>query len=138
MKFQRHPWTDEPEINFIPLIDVLLVLLIFLTATTTFTRFSELSINLPTAAADEAKMAEISVEITASGQYSVNGIGLAEPGPEALLRALRTAAADADTPLLVLYADAQAAHQTVVDVMQAARAAGISRLSFAARQAGPP
>ncbi len=134
MRFQRDHALDEPEINLIPLIDVLLVLLIFLTATTTFTRFSELAVNLPTAAAQESRLAEIAVEVTADGRYAVDGAAVATGQAGTLVQTLRSAAAGHDTPLLVVYADAQATHQAVVDVMQAAREAGISRLSFAARQ----
>lgn len=135
MKFQRSSWVDEPEINLIPLIDILLVLLIFLTATTTFTRFSALAVNLPSAAAEESKPAEISLEVTADGRYGVNGATVVALQPQALALALRQAAAAHGDPLLVVYADAQATHQSVVDAMQAAREAGIARLSFAAKQA---
>lgn len=140
MRFQRDTAPDEPEINLIPLIDVLLVLLIFLTATTTFARYSELPINLPAAAAEPVETAETTVEVSADGRYAVNGKAVAMGAAGALADALRTATAGSASPLLLIHADAQASHQAVVDVMQAARDAGISRLSFAAKRpaaAGP-
>src|SRR5690606_29955706 len=121
MRFQRDIEPDEPEINLIPLIDVLLVLLIFLTATTTFARYSELPVNLPAASANPVDTAEMAVEISADGRYAVNGAAVAMGERRALASALRAATAGKDDPLIVIYADAQAAHQAVVDVMQAAR-----------------
>src|SRR5690606_12449968 len=137
MSFQRDIAPDEPEINLIPLIDVLLVLLIFLTATTTFARYSDLPVNLPAAAAEPVEAAETAVEVSADGRYAVGGKAVAMGEPGALARALRAATAGRESPLLVIHADAQASHQAVVDVMQAARDAGISRLSFAAKRPAP-
>ena len=51
MKFRNSAHRDDPEINLIPLIDVLLVIIIFLMLTTTYSRFAELQINLPSAEA---------------------------------------------------------------------------------------
>ncbi|GAA5234856.1 biopolymer transporter ExbD [Verticiella sediminum] len=138
MKFHRlqRP-RDEPEINLVPLIDVLLVLLIFLTATTTFTRFGELGIQLPAAAqAGEAPAPEIGITVFADGRYLLDGQPQAA-GVQALAQALRTAAGGRPDSLVVVYADAQANHQSVVDVMQAARLAGLARLSFGTRQSAP-
>lgn len=131
MRFRHPEPQDEPEINLIPLIDVLLVLLIFLTATTTFSRYTELTINLPQANAAEATAPEVAVDVSADGNYAVAGktVDSAE-----LAAALTGAATGLDDPLLVIYADAQASHQSVIDVMQAARESGLGRLSFAARR----
>lgn len=140
MRFQRDIAPDEPEINLIPLIDVLLVLLIFLTATTTFARYSELPVNLPAAEAESVDVAEATVEVSADGRYAVGGKAIIMGEAGALANALRAATAGSESPLLMIHADAQASHQAVVDVMQAARDAGISRLSFAAKRpasAGP-
>lgn len=133
MRFNHPEPRDEPEINLIPLIDVLLVLLIFLTATTTFSRYTELAVNLPQAAAEEAANPEIAVDVSADGRYAI--AGKAVDGAQ-LASALAGAAAGLREPLLVIYADAQASHQSVIDVMQAARDSGLARLSFAARR-GP-
>lgn len=133
MNFNRAQGRDEPEINLIPLIDVLLVIIIFLMLTTTYAKFSGLEINLPTA--DSSKQAEqpneISVAVTANGQVLVNKAPLANADVAAISEALRRAAGTAKEPVIVINADAKATHQSVVDIMQAAQAAGYPRISFA-------
>ena len=133
MNFQRGRGSDEPEINLIPLIDVLLVIIIFLMLTTTYAKFSGLEINLPTA--DASKQAEqpneISVAVTAAGQVLVNKAPLAAVDVQSISEALRRAAGEAKDPVIVINADAKATHQSVVDIMQAAQAAGYPHISFA-------
>ena len=133
MNFQRRRGFDEPEINLIPLIDVLLVIIIFLMLTTTYAKFSGLEINLPTA--DSSKQAEqpneVSVAVTASGQVLVNKAPLATTEVSSISEALRRAAGDRKDPLIVINADAKATHQSVVDIMQAAQLAGYPHISFA-------
>jgi len=133
MNFQRGRNPDEPEINLIPLIDVLLVIIIFLMLTTTYAKFSGLEINLPTA--DASKQAEqpneISVAVAATGQVLVNKTPLSSTDVASISEALRRAAGDRQDPLIVINADAKATHQSVVDIMQAAQAAGYPHISFA-------
>ena len=133
MNFQRGRGTDEPEINLIPLIDVLLVIIIFLMLTTTYAKFSGLEINLPTA--DASKQAEqpneVSVAVTATGQVLINKAPLAATDVASISEALRRAAGDAKDPVIVINADAKATHQSVVDIMQAAQTAGYPHISFA-------
>ena len=133
MNFQRGRGFDEPEINLIPLIDVLLVIIIFLMLTTTYAKFSGLEINLPTAEANKQaeQPNEVSVAVTATGQVLVNKAPLASAGVPAISEALRRAAGDRKDPLIVINADAKATHQSVVDIMQAAQAAGYPHISFA-------
>ena len=137
MNFRRGRSSDVPEINLIPFIDVLLVIIIFLMLTTTYAKFSGLEINLPTA--DASKQAEqpdeVSVTVTAAGQVLVNKTPLDAVGVEAISNALRRAAGDAKEPVIVINADAKASHQSVVDIMQAAQAAGYPRISFATQSA---
>jgi biopolymer transport protein ExbD len=135
MNFQRGRAREEPEINLIPMIDVLLVILIFLMITTTYSKFSGLEINLPTADAQtqQDKPSEIDVVVTATGTVMVNKTPLTG-GVEALVIALRRAAEGVQEPVVVINADAKAAHQSVIDVMQAARNAGLSHISFATQQ----
>ena len=143
MKF-RPRRTDEPEINLIPFIDVLLVVLIFLMLSTTYSRYSELQINLPTADADRLKErpAEILVSVSADGRYSVNRSPLDGRNIELLAAALQkaagalattggTAGAAAGAPVVIVSADALTPHQSVVNVLDAARRAGLPRLTFA-------
>ena len=133
MNFQRGRGHDEPEINLIPLIDVLLVIIIFLMLTTTYAKFSGLEINLPTA--DSSKQTEqpneVNVAVTATGQVLVNKTPLAATDVRSISEALRRAAGDRQDPLIVINADAKATHQSVVDIMQAAQTAGYPHISFA-------
>ena len=133
MNFQRGRGHDEPEINLIPLIDVLLVIIIFLMLTTTYAKFSGLEINLPTAdAGSQAEQPnEVSVAITASGQVLINKVPLVAADVKAISEALRRAAGDRPDPVIVINADAKATHQSVVDIMQAAQSAGYPHISFA-------
>ena len=133
MNFQRGREHDVPEINLIPLIDVLLVIIIFLMLTTTYAKFSGLEINLPTA--DASKQAEqpneVNVAVTAAGQVLINKAPLADTDVKTISEALRRAAGDASDPVIVINADAKATHQSVVDIMQAAQSAGYPHISFA-------
>ena len=136
MRFSRRR-LEEPEINLIPFIDVLLVVLIFLMLSTTYSRFTELQINLP--AADAEKMrerpAEIIVAVSNDGRYAVNRKAVDGRSVELLTAELAAAAAGRPDTVVIISADALAAHQAVVNVLDAARRAGLSRLTFAA-QAG--
>ena len=137
MKFQRGHSREEPEINLIPMIDVLLVIIIFLMLTTTYAKFSGLEINLPTA--DASKQAEqpneINVAVTAAGQILVNKSPLATNDVKSISDALQRAAGEKADPVIIINADAKATHQSVIDVMQAAQQVGLSHISFATQQA---
>ncbi len=136
MKFSRRR-LEEPEINLIPFIDVLLVVLIFLMLSTTYSRFTELQINLPAADAEKLRdrPAEIIVAVANDGRYAVNRKAVDGRSVELLTTELAAAAAGRPDTVVIISADALAAHQAVVNVLDAARRAGLSRLTFAA-QAG--
>ncbi len=138
MNFQRGRQPEEPEINLIPMIDVLLVILIFLMITTTYSKFSGLEINLPTAdeQTQQDKPNEIDVVVTATGSVLVNKVPVTG-GVEAIGVVLRRTAEGAQEPVVIINADAKATHQSVIDVMQAARNAGLSHISFATQQKQP-
>ncbi|MFV0371734.1 MAG: ExbD/TolR family protein [Azonexus sp.] len=133
MRFQRDSSREEPELNLIPMIDVLLVIIIFLMLTTTYSKYAGLEIDLPTAEAAQSteQPNEIDVAVTANGQILVNRIPLAEGDNAAISAALQQAAGGREKPVIVINADAKATHQRVVDVMQAAQAAGYPHISFA-------
>ena len=134
MKFrQRRP--EDPEINLIPFIDVLLVVLIFLMLSTTYSKFTELQVSLPTADAEKLKdrPQEIIVAISADGRYVINSAAVDGRSVELLSTALTAAAAGRPDTMVIVSADAATAHQAVVNVMDAARRAGLSRLTFAAQ-----
>ena len=124
---------EDPEINFIPLIDVLLVILIFLMVTTTYQRVAELQITLPEADADQLKQRpkEINVGVDAQGRYVIDRSVFSATSVSALADALRRAAGDAKDPVVIINADANATHQSVIHVMEAARAAGLIHITFA-------
>jgi biopolymer transport protein ExbD len=132
MNFKRDRRRDDPEINLIPLIDVLLVILIFLMVTTTYARFSELQINLPEARGESAKEmpAQITVNVDERGSYAVNATAVPFSGVDSLVQALKAAAGAQTDPVIVISADAHATHQSVVRVMDAARRAGYPRVTF--------
>ncbi len=137
MNFQRGKKRDDPEINLIPLIDVLLVILIFLMVTTTYARFSELKINLPTSGGEQSptKPKQIEVTVDANGNYQINDTTLAQVSPEVLAQSLKRAAGDDADPVVVINADAKATHQSVINVMEAARQVGMSRITFSTQTA---
>ena len=124
---------EDPEINFIPLIDVLLVILIFLMVTTTYQRVAELQITLPEAEADAAKQRpkEVNVGIDAQGRYVIDRSVFTFTTVGALADMLKRTAGDAKDPVIVINADANATHQSVIHVMEAARQAGLIHITFA-------
>jgi biopolymer transport protein ExbD len=132
MNFRKHP-AEEPEINLIPFIDVLLVILIFLMLSTTYSKFTELQVSLPVADAEKAKdyPREIIVAVSADGRYAVNRKPVDGRSIEVLAAELRAAAGDNREAVLIISADATAAHQSVINVLDAARRAGLARLTFA-------
>ena len=132
MNFQRGRAREEPEINLIPMIDVLLVILIFMVVTTTYSKFSELQINLPQAGGDTAATPTklINVAVDASEHYAINNKSLAYSGVDALALSLKDAAGNQTDPTIVINADAKAPHQSVINVMEAARRAGYGRITF--------
>ena len=133
MNFKKGLGREELEINLIPLIDVFLVIIIFLMVTTTYSKFAELQITLPTADAEKApqRPAEIDVSVTQDGRYSVDGRQLGVSDANGLAEAIRTSAASLKDPVIVINADGQATHQSVINVMEAARAAQIAQITFA-------
>ena len=134
MKFSRRR-LEEPEINLIPFIDVLLVVLIFLMLSTTYSRFTELQINLPAADADKLQQrpSEVLVAVSADGRYAVNKKAVDGRSIELLTAELVAAAGGRGDTVVIISADALTAHQAVVNVLDAARRAGLARLTFAAQ-----
>ncbi len=132
MNFQRGQSRDEPEINLIALIDVLLVILIFLMVTTSYAKFSELKIKLPEAGGEVTATKEppIQISVDATEHYAINNQGITYTGIEAMATELKNAAGSQTDPTIVISADAKAPHQSVINVMEAARQAGFGRITF--------
>ena len=129
---------QEPEINLIPFIDVLLVILIFLMLSTTYTKFTEVQLTLPVADTPQQKNYpdEVIVKISSEGSYWVNDEAQTGRSVEFLSGALSTAAKGNKDAVIIISADAMAPHQSVISVMEAAQKAGLPRITFAAKPSG--
>ena len=136
MNFQRGRTREEPEINLIPMIDVLLVILIFMMVTTTYAEFSELQINLPQASGEQSTSPnnQINVSVDATEHYAINNAVTAYTDVNALAQALNKVAGEQKDPTIIINADAKAPHQSVINIMEAARIAGYSRITFTTSQ----
>jgi len=137
MNFRKHR-PEDPEINLIPFIDVLLVVLIFLMLSTTYSKFTELQITLPVADAEKSRDRphEIIVSVAADGRYTVNRKPVEGRSVELLSAELAAAAGGSNEMVVIVSADATAAHQSVINVMDAARRANLPRLTFATQTSG--
>jgi biopolymer transport protein ExbD len=124
---------EEPEINLIPFIDVLLVVLIFLMLSTTYSKFTELQLKLPVADADAQRdyPKEIIVAVSSDGRYSIRGVPVAGRSVEAVAQALTEGAKAGKDSVVIITADATAPHQSVITVMEAARRSGLNQITFA-------
>lgn len=132
MNFQRGREREPLELNLVPMIDVMLVILIFLMITTTYSKYTELQINLPQADAEKQleRPGEITVLVNLQGQYVVNRSPVAFISVEQLAGELKRAGGTSTDPVVVISADAGATHQSVIRVMEAARVAGLQRITF--------
>lgn len=133
MNFQRGRAREEPEINLIPMIDVLLVILIFLMVTTTYSHFSGLQVNLPQATGETPEKKsnlQIDVAVDATEHYAINTKPIAFSNVDKLANDLRIAAGSTKDPVIVIDADAKATHQSVINIMEAARIAGYGSITF--------
>ncbi len=132
MNFRRGSYKEEPEMNLVPLIDVLLVILIFLMVTTTYSRFSELQINLPKGQGEKQldRPTQINVGVGPTGKIVINRAPVNYSGAEALAAELKRAAAGNPDPVIVIDGDAASAWQSIFRVMEAARNAGFGKITF--------
>ena len=137
MNFRRGSQEDELEINFIPLIDVLLVIIIFLVVSTTFSKFSELKINLPTAEAipQDKDLDKVDIVITSDNQYFINDVQITDNTITGILEELKNLKSkfNNDLPTVIINADAMSNHQSVINVMEAARLSGLNKVTFATK-----
>ena len=136
MNFRHRP-REEPEINLIPFIDVLLVVLIFLMLSTTYSKFTELQVKLPVADTEQQRdyPREVIVAVSADGRYAINKTTLEGRSVEALAAGLQDAAKAGKDSVVIISADATAAHQSVITVMEAARRVGLTQITFATQSA---
>ena len=136
MNFRPRP-KEEPEINLIPFIDVLLVILIFLMLSTTYSKFTELQLRLPVADTDAQRdyPREVIVGVTSDGRYTVKGVPVIGRSVDTVAQALREAANAGKDSVIIISADAMAPHQAVITVMEAARRSGLNQITFATQTA---
>ena len=135
MQFRRQVHTEE-SINVTPLIDVVFLLLIFFMVSTTFTKETHLPINLPEASVEEQVIAArgIDIVVTAAGEYRINGRALINKQRQTLMRALTEIAnGNVQQPLLIT-ADANASHQSVVTVMEVVGKLGFKQLHITTKE----
>ena len=132
MNFRPRP-KEEPEINLIPFIDVLLVVLIFLMLTTTYSKFTEMQLKLPVADSDVQRdyPKEVIVAVASDGRYMVNKQLVNGRSVDAVGAALAEAAKAGKESVIIISADATATHQSVITVMEAARRQGLTQITFA-------
>lgn len=132
MNFRRTSFREEPDINLVPFIDILLVIVIFLAVTTTYSKYTELKINLPTADAttSDQPLDKLEIAISSSGDYFVNSRKVAMESPSQFAENLRQIAGNDSDPVIIISADSEATHQSVINTMEAARLAGYGRITF--------
>lgn len=142
MNFRKAGKREDPEINLIPFIDVLLVILIFLMVTTTYSKFSELQITLPTADAEKVQQRPFEINVgvgTDSSRYIINNTAVAYQNVQQLADNLGAAAivngVPQKDPVIIISADGTAPHQSVINVLEAARLAHFSKVTFATQVA---
>ena len=135
MNFRKKVREDDLEINFIPLIDVLLVIIIFLVVSTTFSKFSELKINLPTAEANQVdkKIERINIAISENGNYAINESSMRNSTISDIVINLKAAANNIKDPVIVINADSNSPHQSVINVMEAERISGLSKITISTK-----
>ena len=135
MKFKRRI-QDELQINLTPLIDVVFLLLIFFMVSTTFTRETRLAVNLPEADGEPAQEnpQQVEISVSSTGAYAIAGRNLVDSELNTLIRALEEVTLGDRDVSLVLIADAEATHQSVVRAMDAIGQSGFSSLSIATRR----
>lgn len=137
MKF-RPPRSEEPELNLVPLIDVLLMTLIFLVVTTSFSKEAHLRIKLPEASVQKKVQSNVlRIAIDARGRYYINDKQLLKTEPEVLRIAMLRAAGSKKDPVIIVAADGKTPHEAVIRVMDTAWRLGYTHLTFATQQPIP-
>ena len=127
---------DVVHLDITPLIDVVFLLLIFFMVSTTFDHNSEINITLPTSSKEitEAKPNAVNVGLDAQGNVYINNKALVNAQLETIKNALSEALVGLDEPPIIISADANATHQSVVKVMDAARQLNLARITFATQE----
>ncbi|MGH8558092.1 MAG: ExbD/TolR family protein [Methylococcales bacterium] len=132
MNFRRQR-RENLEISLTPMVDVVLCLLIFFMVTTTFSRVTELQIQLPEAKGQQAiEKNVIEINVDTDGNYYVNRHQVVNRSIEMLKKAILEASQNRDkSTTLVIGADANASHQSVIRVLDAAKQVNFVHIAFA-------
>lgn len=135
MKFRARR-RDPIEANLTPLIDVVFLLLIFFMVSTTFTHENQMRINLPEAQAEasQPETDQINLMIQKDGTYNVNGRAVANRDIDTLMEALRLEAGDDLEKAVVISADSDTTHQSVVRAMDAAGRLGLTQIRITSQE----
>ncbi|NLC59914.1 MAG: biopolymer transporter ExbD [Gammaproteobacteria bacterium] len=133
MQIRSRRADSEPEINLVPLIDVILVLIIFFVITTTFDLNSALKLELPSASAEQSEVPDhaLSVLVNAEGRYFIDEHEALRTDVESLKRTIIEVAGDDRQRPVLLRADARTPHQAVVTAMDALGQLGFRQISIA-------
>jgi biopolymer transport protein ExbD len=135
MNFRKK--TEETvDINLTPLIDVVFLLLIFFMVSTTFQKSSEIQIDLPEAsgAVEPKKAFVVEISIDSLGRYFVNDRILVDKKLSTLMLAIKQTIGTHKNPQIVISADKNATHQSVIMAMDAANQLGLHKFSLATKQ----
>ena len=137
MRFSRRK-RDSLELNITPLIDVVFLLLIFFMVSTTFTRETQLLIDLPESSMDARLVEEVvDISISKRGSIAVNQRLIYDADLESLITAITEVSGTKNTVPIVIRADAETPHQSVIMAMDAAGRLGFTKIKIATKHAQP-
>jgi biopolymer transport protein ExbD len=134
MRLSSSTPNEEPELNVISLVDVMLLLLIFFMVTTTFVDEARLKVQLPQASLKPAATQQrdrIEITVTASGEYRVNGKTLLNTSPNTLSAALSRTAGESRNVPITIRADARASVQAMITAVDVVGRLGFRSVNFA-------
>ena len=135
MRFSRRK-RESLELNITPLIDVVFLLLIFFMVSTTFTRETQLLIDLPESSMDARLVEEVvDISISKRGSIAVNQRLIYDADLESLISAITQVSGTKNTLPIVIRADAETPHQSVIMAMDAAGRLGFTKIKIATKHA---
>lgn len=140
MDLRNRRTREEPDLNVVSLVDVVLLLLIFFMLTTTFVRPSQIAIRLPEASVQSELppvQQELEISVTGDGEFRVNGRELVDSRAETLEAAIRKVMPEVRARRVILNADGRASHQDVVTAMDVAGRLGFNEVRITTARSRP-
>jgi len=131
---------EDPEINLVSLIDIVLMMVVFFMMTSSLTQEGRIHIRLPQASSvptGRPKLEPLTLTVTEQGSYLVNGRELINASPETLRTALLRAAGSSRNQPVTIRADAHSTHQSVVTAMDVLGRLGFVEITIATVQSEP-